>query len=433
VYQSQYYNLGTALHQHKQLPEAIAAYHKAIALEPKFAPAYYNLGIALYDQKQLPEAIAAYHKAIALEPKFAPAYYNLGNALRQQKQLVEAIAAYDKAIALEPKYAKAYYGLGVALYDQKQLPEAIAAYDKAIALDPKDAKAYYNLGVALHDQKQLPEAIAAFRKSSALDPKDATAYYGLGVALYDQKQLPEAIAAYHKAIALEPSYAEAHCNLGHCLRDQGRFAEAVQSLKKGHELGSARSGWPYPSGRWVKAAERLVELDARLSKVSHGEARPRDANEAVALADLCARFKKRYAVAVRLYTDAFAADPKFAEVLNSHRYNAACAAAQAGCRRGEDAGKLDNQEQVRLRRQALDWLRADLAGWQKRLQKEPAQARAVVVQQMHHWQEDGDFAGVRGTALGRIPATERHAWQQLWDDVAVLLAQAEGKTGAEKK
>jgi hypothetical protein len=174
-------------------------------------------------------------------------------------------------------------------------------------------------------------------------------------------------------------------------------------------------------------------LDARLSKVSNGEARPRDANEAVALADLCVRFKKRYAAAVRFYTDAFAVDLKFAEVLNSHRYNAACAAALAGCGHGEDAGKLDNQEQVGLRRQALDWLRADLAGWQMRLQKEPAQAPAVVVQQMHHWQEDCDFAGVRGTALARLPATERQPWQQLWDDVAALLAEAEGKTGAKKK
>jgi len=40
---------------------------------------------------------------------------------------------------------------------------------------------------------------------------------------------------------------------------------------------------------------------------------------------------------------------------------AARAAALAAARKGEDAAKLDTKEQARLRQQALDWLRADLA------------------------------------------------------------------------
>src|SRR5215472_4056243 len=43
------------------------------------------------------------------------------------------------------------------------------------------------------------------------------------------------------------------------------------------------------------------------------------------------------------------------------RYNAANAAALAGCGQGEDAAKLNDNERTRLRQQALTWLRADLA------------------------------------------------------------------------
>ncbi len=40
---------------------------------------------------------------------------------------------------------------------------------------------------------------------------------------------------------------------------------------------------------------------------------------------------------------------------------------------------------------------------------------------MQHWQQDKDFAGVRGPkALARLPEAERHEWQKLWQDVAAL-------------
>ena len=169
--------------------------------------AYNNLGIALRDQKKLAEAIAAYHKAIELDPKYAEAYTTSASPCRDQKKLAEAIAAYHKAIELDPKYAYAYNNLGIALRDQKKLPEAIAAFHKAIELDPKYAEAYNNLGIALRDQKKLDEAIAAYRKAIELDPKYAVAYNNLGIALRDQKKLAEAIAAFHKAIEIDPKFA----------------------------------------------------------------------------------------------------------------------------------------------------------------------------------------------------------------------------------
>src|SRR5437763_2953473 len=48
---------------------------------------------------------------------------------------------------------------------------------------------------------------------------------------------------------------------------------------------------------------------------------------------------------------ALAADPR-----TSVHYNAACAAALAGCGQGKDADQSDEKERGRLRRQALDWL-----------------------------------------------------------------------------
>lgn len=151
------------------------------------------------------------------------------------------------------------------------------------------------------------------------------------------------------------------------------------------------------------------------------KAEPADLDERPALFDLCV-VKKRHVAAVKLFANALAAEPGLADQLHGPRYNAACAAALAGCGRGADAGQLDEQEYAHLRRRALDWLRADLGGLTKALKAVPQQARPKVTQVLRHWQADPDFAGVRGAeALARLSAAERREWQRLWADVAALL------------
>jgi hypothetical protein len=39
---------------------------------------------------------------------------------------------------------------------------------------------------------------------------------------------------------------------------------------------------------------------------------------------------------------------------------------------------------------------------------------------MQHWQQDEDFAGIRGAALGQLPEAEREEWQTLWQEVEAL-------------
>jgi serine/threonine-protein kinase len=179
----------------------------------------------------------------------------------------------------------------------------------------------------------------------------------------------------------------------------------------------------------------LAALEPRLPRILKGEEQPADAAERLVLASFCQQEdKKLYAVAARWYAEAFAADPKLlAGRPFADRYNAACAAALAGCGQGQDAGGLDAKERARLRRQALDWLRAELEATRRQLEKEPAEARPVVVQQMQHWLGDPDFAGVRGPdALGRLPEAERPAWEKLWREVEGLRQRAAGppKTAA---
>jgi hypothetical protein len=145
--------------------------------------------------------------------------------------------------------------------------------------------------------------------------------------------------------------------------------------------------------------------------------------------------QERYARAARYYAEAFTAEPQLlANPPTDHRYYAACAAARAGCGQGRDTADLDDTSRADFRRQALDWLRAELDAQRRPLEEEPQTARLTVYRDLRYWLEDPHFAGVRGPdALARLPEAERQAWRRLWADVADTRARAEGTTPPEPK
>jgi tetratricopeptide (TPR) repeat protein len=350
--------------------------------------AHFNLGLALYRLGDPTGAAAAYRKAIRLEPDLALVHHNLGRALSKLGDPTGAAAAYREAIRLKSDYALAHYNLGVTLGGLGDPTGAAAAFREAIRLKPDDVAAHYNLGVAL---------------SASGDPTGAA-------------------AAYREAVRLRPDDASAHCNLGQVLGRTGRYAESLAEYRRGHELGSKRPDWKNPSADWVREAERLVALEGRLPAILKGDDRPRDTAERLAFAQM-GYDTKRYAAAARFWAEAFADDPKSADDPRAgHRYNAACAAARAGCGEGRDDPPPDDVARAGLRARALGWLQADLAAWSKRLASGPPQARDAVRQTLQHWKADPDLAGVREPkALEALPEAERVDWRDLWAEVDRLL------------
>ena len=169
-------------------------------------------------------------------------------------------------------------------------------------------------------------------------------------------------------------------------------------------------------------------MEAKLSAFLKGEFQPIDNKERLGLAGVC-QVKKLNHTATGLYADAFAADPKLADDLKAaHRYNAACHAALAAAGQSEDAAKLDDTERTRLRKQALDWLRADLALRTQQLESGKPADRAAVQTTLRHWQQDNDLAGLRDAAdLAKLPEAERRDWEGLWGEVEALLKRVEGR------
>jgi tetratricopeptide (TPR) repeat protein len=414
------------------LEAAVRYYTAAVALRPETSGVHFNLGLALQARGQLDEAIASFRKALELQPEYAQVHYSLGNVLKDKGQLDEASACFRKAIALAPSYSQAHNNLGVVLVRQGQVDDAPASFRKAIELDPKDVPAHINLGQVLQGKGQLDEASACFRRAIALDPKNAVAHFSLGAALEQKDQPDDAIACYRQAVALNPRLAAAHGYLSKVLLLKGRTAEARSALARALELLPEKDPLRTLMSDGIKICDRLLMLEEQLPRLLRGEGKPSSARDGLDLAMIC-RHRRLFVAAARFAADALAADAKLADnLVEGYRYHATCSAALAAAGQGEDASKLDPMERTRLRKQALDWLRADLAAWTRQLESGPPADRAAAQKMLRHWQQNPDLAGLRDpVALARLPEEERAALGRLWADVAALLQKAEGPTRKE--
>ena len=131
------------------LPAAIEAWRRALALRPATPELLSDLGAALLEQGETEAALDALNRALALRPEFPQALSNLGNALRASGDLAGATDAYQRALALDPANAIALSNLGNALREGGDPGAAIGLFERALELRPDFVDAHYNLSLAL--------------------------------------------------------------------------------------------------------------------------------------------------------------------------------------------------------------------------------------------------------------------------------------------
>ena len=172
-----------------------------------------------------------------------------------------------------------------------------------------------------------------------------------------------------------------------------------------------------------------MDLESRLRAFLRGEVQLADNAERLALAQR-AWDLKWYAADVRLLSEALKSNPMLGDDPQSgHLYNAACYAVLAAGGKGMDQPPSDDAAKASFRRQALDWLKSDLAHWAKLSQSGSPQVQEPIVRHVKHWQADADLASVRDSeALARLPQAEQKPWKALLADVDSLLKLAERKS-----
>lgn len=263
--------LGKSLERLNRQPEALAAYQKAVALDPTYDAArakvarlaleleqprlardaadelvrrdpasadnQFMLGLVAAGTGEIETARNAYTEAIRLrDGLYAAGWFNLGSLERDAKQPEAAVAAYRKAIEQRKDYDEAWNNLGLVQLDMEQVEEAIGSFKQAAAIDPTSAAAWGNLGKAHAARNDYAAAATAYEEALKRAPKNRTTRLRLAAAYRKTGRVAEAIAGYQSLTKDEPRYASAWYNLGIALAAAQRPDEAQKAYERALEL-----------------------------------------------------------------------------------------------------------------------------------------------------------------------------------------------------
>ncbi|MEP6515420.1 tetratricopeptide repeat protein [Microcoleus vaginatus] len=223
-----YHNMGNSLQESGRFDEAVAAYKKAIELNPNFSWSYHSLGDVLLKLEKWEEAVAAYKKAVELNPDFSWSYHNLGDALLKLRRWEEAAAAYRCEIALNSDFAWSFCNLGDALTKLKQWDEAITTYLKAVEIDRHLPGIYDKLGYAL-GQTEWDINLVLEQSQLQIAPENWDFYLQLGKNLAKYDRPKSAIILYNSLLTNMPSHECNSAKLEELLQQQEKcVSEALE-------------------------------------------------------------------------------------------------------------------------------------------------------------------------------------------------------------
>lgn len=189
---------------------AVAAYRRAIALDPEYAAAHAGLALA--------EGYSAEHEATAE-----------GIAAGKQR----ARAAAEKAVALAPDLADGYTARGwlrSAFFLEWDM--ALADFEQARVLDPGNCAVQHYYARLMASYGRLDVAIDAHMKATELDPLSAWAWHHLGREFSSAGQFQKARDALSRALTISPEFTSANYHLGCLELREGRAREALSSFQR---------------------------------------------------------------------------------------------------------------------------------------------------------------------------------------------------------
>lgn len=280
------YYRGQAYSRMDEPAKMIDSYKQALNLEPNYSPAAFDMGVAYYNAGDYKNAAASYEIVVSEDPANAQAHANLASCYRQLGRYPEANAQYKLAsekIKTDELYSEWGYCLGKVNDWNNASARLLTARDlNPVAInDSNIAWAYYNQ--AVEQEKTSPSAAKAnlelsrsfASKAVQQDPKLDAAYLNLGSTENRLGNYPAAVAALKSALNLRSDWVIAMNQLGVGYRGMNNLADAISMFKRAtdldgnYTLGLFNLGAAYNASGDKKNArriqDRLGKLDAALA------------------------------------------------------------------------------------------------------------------------------------------------------------------------
>jgi tetratricopeptide (TPR) repeat protein len=261
---SAWVNLGVALVQLKQFPDAIESYKRALALDPKNRDVQLYLALAYLKNRDEFGASAELEKLAKADPKdlrvailLGDCYLQLGeydraltllaplakmagdnpdflwvfgSVLISNGRLREGVALVER-VAQQTQAADAYLLAGRTLFRLNEFERARDSLETAVRLNPNLPGVYTALGLAREKMVDNQGAMEAFRKGLEREPNDFEANFGLGSILYYERDLEAARTHLDRALRIDPSAILARYEMALVEKAAGQIEAATADLE----------------------------------------------------------------------------------------------------------------------------------------------------------------------------------------------------------
>ncbi len=226
---------------------AISFYNKAIAADPKYAPAYAGLG-ELYSfqgyyryvvkddyEKYYIQSYDNMKKALAINPNLESVQLALAYTYLHLSDEKSAIRAAQGILSKDPNNAEALYILWEAQGGNPNNP----GIQKALEINPNLVPALIGLGTAYYQKRRFAQADNYYRRAEKIAPSPELHNF-LGNALIYQGNYSGALGQFQRALEMNPNYAAAYMNMGITYYYMGNLNEAIAAEKKAISLNPNR-------------------------------------------------------------------------------------------------------------------------------------------------------------------------------------------------
>lgn len=249
--------------------DSLAAFRKAVELDPKLTRARAGLAILLASAGKGAEAVSEARKATEADPRSGEAFAALGSAILAEnpKAWSDAIAQAQQGAFLNPRSPVVQYIVGKIFEANANLDQAVSAYRKALETDPGYSPARLALVNVQVLQGDNQSVLIEAQKLAKEMPNDGEVHFVLGRALMRASNYAEALAVLEKAATLSPGLADALALYATAAFYNGRNDLAVSAYKKALDLKPDNVQWRTDYGLFLARDGKHDAAVAELTKV----------------------------------------------------------------------------------------------------------------------------------------------------------------------
>ena len=193
--------------------DALAACGWALAIDPNNADDHCNFGEILGRLERRDEALVAFAKAIALDPRFAEAYHKRGASGQILGDFASSILLYNRALALLPGSVELRLLRLSALVAGDFGTNSQPYYKQILSTPARTAEELLIRGCALAGLERHAEAVRAQSQALALKPDAFDSWFNRAIPIGALAGYGEAIRNARRALAIKPDYGTAHSSV----------------------------------------------------------------------------------------------------------------------------------------------------------------------------------------------------------------------------